>query len=74
MILRSVFLVQLLCQAMMGWIPHLSPYCQMRVGSYGYIPLCHVPKAAASRGPERTMLIRCGKPTGTFDRGPGSLP
>jgi hypothetical protein len=34
----------------MGWIPHLSPYYQMHVGSYDYIPSCQMPKATASRG------------------------
>jgi hypothetical protein len=35
---RSVFLVLLMRLAMMEWIQYLSIYCQMHVGSYGYIP------------------------------------
>jgi hypothetical protein len=46
----------------------------MNVGSYGYVPSCQAPKATASQGPEQAMLIRCGKPSGTHDWGPGSLP
>jgi hypothetical protein len=58
----------------MGWILHLSTYCQTRVGSYCYVPLCQAPKTIASRGLEQVMLIRCGEPSGTFDRGASSLP
>jgi hypothetical protein len=43
----------------MGWISHSSTYCQMCVGSYGYIPSCQAPKATVSQGPKRAMLIRC---------------
>jgi hypothetical protein len=42
--------------------------------SCGYVPSCQAPKAATSRGPERAMLIHCGKLSGTLDRGPRSLP
>jgi hypothetical protein len=58
MILRHVFLDYLLCQVPMGWIPHSSTYYHMHVGPCGYVPLCKVPKATTSRGPEWTMLIR----------------
>jgi hypothetical protein len=58
----------------MGWIPHSTTYCHMRVGSYCYIPSCQVPKTTASRGLERAMFIRYGEPPDTFDRGPESLP
>jgi hypothetical protein len=51
MALRHVFLVYMLRHVMMGWIQHSSIYCQMRVGSYGYVPLCPVPKVAAPQGP-----------------------
>jgi hypothetical protein len=53
----------------MGWIPHSSTYCQMRVGSYCYILLCQALKATASQGPVQAMFIRCGEPPGTFDWG-----
>jgi hypothetical protein len=46
----------------MGWILHLSTYYQMRVDSCSYAPSCQAPKATASRGSERAMLIHCGKP------------
>jgi hypothetical protein len=46
----------------------------MHVGSYYYVPSCQKRKTDASQGPERVVLIRCEKPLGTFDRGPGSLP
>jgi hypothetical protein len=73
MTLKCVFLVYL-CQVAIGWIPHTSTYCQMRVGSYCYVPSCQAPKIVASRGLGRAMFIRCGEPLGTFDRGPVSLP
>jgi hypothetical protein len=44
------------------------------MGSYGYVPSYQMPKATASRSPEWAMLIRCGKPPGTFDRELRSLP
>jgi hypothetical protein len=58
----------------MGSIPYLSTYCQTCVGSYSYIPSCQAPKSTTSRGPEWVVLIRSGKPQGTFDQGFGSLP
>jgi hypothetical protein len=58
----------------MGWILHSSTYYQTRVSSYGYIPSCQEPKAAASQGSERAMLIRCGQPLAMPDRWPGSTP
>jgi hypothetical protein len=42
----------------MGWIPHLSAYCEMQVGSCGYVPSCQAPVAAASQILEWAMLIR----------------
>jgi hypothetical protein len=39
------------------------------MGSYGYVPSCHVPKDTTSRGPEWAMLICCGHPPGMLDRG-----
>jgi hypothetical protein len=50
MVLRRIFLVLLLRQVAMGRIQYSSTYCQMCVGSCGYVPLCQVLKAAASRG------------------------
>jgi hypothetical protein len=58
----------------MELISHSSTYCQTRVGSYGYVPSCQVPKVAASQGPEWVMLIRCGKPSDMLDQAPRSLP
>jgi hypothetical protein len=58
----------------MGWIPHLSTYCQTRVDSYYYVPSCQTPKTAASRGSEWVTFIYRGEPTGMFDQGPESLP
>jgi hypothetical protein len=58
----------------MGWIPHLSTYYQMHVGSYCYVTSCQAPKIASSREPEWAMFIHCGEPPGTLDRGPESLP
>jgi hypothetical protein len=51
----------------MGWIQHLSTCCQLRVSSYGHIPLWWAPKAAASwgwqclstAGSPRACLIGC---------------
>jgi hypothetical protein len=45
----------------------------MHVGSCGYVHSYQMPKATASYGPERVMLIYCKKPLGTLDWGPGSL-
>jgi hypothetical protein len=73
MTLRRVFLV-LLCQAVIGWIPHSRTYYQMRVGSYCYVPSWMAPKTAASRGPEGVMFICYGEPLGTFDQGSKPLP
>jgi hypothetical protein len=58
----------------MGWIPYSSAYCQVRVGSYCYVPSCQALKTNATRGLKRAVLIRSWKPPGTFDREPGSLP
>jgi hypothetical protein len=58
----------------MGWIPHLSTYCQMHVGSYGYVPSCQVHEAATSRGPEWAMLIHMREAPGHTWPGGGSLP
>jgi hypothetical protein len=58
----------------MGWIPYLSAYCQTRVGSYCYVPLCKMLKTNATRGPRWAVLIHSGKPLGMFDWRPGSLP
>jgi hypothetical protein len=51
MAFRHVPLVQLLHQAVMGWIHHLSTCYQVHMGSYGHIPSCQAPKATTSRGP-----------------------
>jgi hypothetical protein len=58
----------------MGWIQHLSTYCQMHVGSYCYVLSCQALKTAISQGPERVMFIRYVEPPGMFDRGPRFLP
>jgi hypothetical protein len=57
----------------MGWIPYSSVYCQVRMGSYCYVPLCQVLKIDATRGPKWVVLIRSGEPSGMFDRRLGSL-
>jgi hypothetical protein len=69
MTFKRVLLVYLLRQAMMGWIPHSSTYCQMHVGSYNYVPSCLTPKATAFRGLEWAMLIRCGQLPRMLDGG-----
>jgi hypothetical protein len=46
----------------------------MRMGSHCYVPSCQAPKTAASRGPERVMLIHYKEPSGMLVRGPESLP
>jgi hypothetical protein len=48
MAFRHVSLIQLLHKVAMGWIQHSSTCCQMRVGSFGYIPSCQAPKATTS--------------------------
>jgi hypothetical protein len=51
MAFKRVFLVWLLCQAVMGWIQYLSTCCQVCVGSCGYVPSYQAHKVTASRGP-----------------------
>jgi hypothetical protein len=74
MTFKRVLLVYLLRQAMMGWIPYSSTYCQMHMGSYSYVPSCQTPKATTFRGLECTMLIRCGQLPGMLDGGGGLGP
>jgi hypothetical protein len=70
MAFRRVFLILLLHQAVMGWIQYSSIYCQMRVGSYGYVPSCQASMVTASRGLGSAMLILLREALGAFHRGP----
>jgi hypothetical protein len=58
----------------MWWIPYSSAYWQTCVGSYCYVPLRQALKTDATQGPKWVVLISSGKPPGTFDQRPGSLP
>jgi hypothetical protein len=72
MTFRHVPLVYL-CQAMMGWIPYSSAYCQARVGSCCYILLDQKLKTNPTQVPKWVMLIRSGELPGMSDRRPESL-
>jgi hypothetical protein len=71
---RRAILVLLLHQVTMGWIYYSSIYCQMRMGSCGYVPLCQALVVAASRGLGSAMLIRLREAPGAFHQGSGFPP
>jgi hypothetical protein len=57
----------------MGWFQYSSTNCQLCMGSYGYVPLCQAPTAAASQGPEAGHAYLQQEAMGMLDQGPGSL-
>jgi hypothetical protein len=74
MAFRRLSLVEVLHQAAMGWIRHLSTCCQVRVGSCGHIPSYKAPRPLLPKAPRSVTLIIAESPWACLAKGPRLVP